>query len=115
VQEASSGGTNDFVAMEFIPLQGTNDVVAMEFIPLQGTNDVVAMEFIPLQYEKTIFITKNLFRCNERYCSNGILNKFTNKTLNDYEKQVRRNRAGRITPERKGDFQEDLDVTTHSI
>ena len=37
VHEASSGGTTDIVAMEFIPLKRINDVVAMEFIPLNGT------------------------------------------------------------------------------
>jgi len=33
VQVASSGGTTDIVAMEFIPLKRINDVVAMELIP----------------------------------------------------------------------------------
>jgi len=49
VHEASSGGTTDIVAMEFIPLKRINDVVAMEFIPLKRINDVVAMKIIPLK------------------------------------------------------------------
>ena len=48
VHEASSGGTTDIVAMEFIPLKRINDVVAMKIIPLKRINDVVAMKIIPL-------------------------------------------------------------------
>ena len=43
------------------------------------------MEFIPLQ-KKTLLLEKDL-------------NKFTNKTLNDYGKNVRSKRAGGTMPE----------------
>jgi len=48
VQEASSGGTTDIVAMEFIPLQNNGFIVSIEFVTLNGTNKNIVLKFIPL-------------------------------------------------------------------
>ena len=51
MQRASSGGTTDIVAMEFIPSQKKTSIVAMEFIPwhysIAKKIAIVAIEFIP--------------------------------------------------------------------
>ena len=108
VQEASSGGTNEIRVTLFpgVKTSGLQYISCLRHWLVQkassgGTNDIVAMEFIPLQ-KKTI-----LLQCD--------LNKFTNKTLNDYEKHVGRKRAGRTMPEWKRDFQEDMDDATNGV